>query len=200
MGKNPAYQIAAAILRGRGLGYAIMKNNKKEAGDMGEEKKGVEKLAWVVERLRAENGCPWDRKQTHESLKPEIIEEAVETLCSINIYQETGSCENLKEELGDLLLQVVMQAQIASEEGLFTLEDVAEGAADKMIHRHPHVFSGAPVPKEGEERAVWEERKREEKAGREWEKDHLPKAFEEAETLLARAKKRKEDLSQGASN
>ena len=92
---------------------------------MGEEKKGVVKLAWVVERLRAENGCPWDRKQTHESLKPEIIEEAVETLCGINIYQETGSCENLKEELGDLLLQVVMQAQIASEEGLFTLEDVA---------------------------------------------------------------------------
>ena len=172
---------------------AAAKDAARGAG-MCEEKKGMEKLVFVVQKLRDENGCPWDRKQTHESLKPEIIEEAVETLCGIDIYQATGKSENLKEELGDLLLQVVMQAQIASEEGLFTLEDVAEGAAEKMIGRHPHVFSGAPVPKEGEERSAWEERKRREKAGREWEKDYLPEAFREAAALLEQAKKRKEDV------
>ena len=84
----------------------------------------MERLKKVVARLRDKDGCPWDRKQTHESLKPEVIEEAAEVVCGINIYEKTGASENLKEELGDLLLQVVMQAQIAEEEGLFSPEDV----------------------------------------------------------------------------
>jgi tetrapyrrole methylase family protein/MazG family protein len=152
---------------------------------------GTEHLQEVVRRLRGEDGCPWDRRQTHESLKPEIIEEAAEVLGGISIYTETGSAENLKEELGDLLLQVVMQSQIAEEEGLFTLDDVAETAAQKMIRRHPHVFSGAPIPKEGEEKAMWEKIKKQEKAGREWEASYLPGAFQEAETLIQRAEARK---------
>ena len=109
----------------------------------------MERLKKVVARLRDKDGCPWDRKQTHESLKPEVIEEAAEVVCGINIYEKTGASENLKEELGDLLLQVVMQAQIAEEEGLFSLEDVAAGAADKMIRRHPHVFGGGKTPEGG---------------------------------------------------
>ena len=77
----------------------------------------MDELIEVVKRLRAPDGCPWDKEQTHESLKAGIIEEAAEVIGGINIYSQTGNPENLKEELGDLLLQVVMQAQIAEEEG-----------------------------------------------------------------------------------
>ena len=73
------------------------------------------KLRETVRHLRAEDGCPWDREQSHESLKPEVIEEAAEVICGINVYEQTGNYENLKEELGDLLLQIVMHAQIAEE-------------------------------------------------------------------------------------
>ena len=100
----------------------------------------LEDLQKVVAALRAPDGCPWDRKQTHESLKPCCIEEAAEVISGINILEATGNADNLKEELGDLLLQVVMHAQIAEEEGLFTMEDVIGGITEKMIRRHPHVF------------------------------------------------------------
>ena len=80
----------------------------------------------IIEKLRAPGGCPWDREQTHMSLKPACIEEAAEVICGINILDETGNPDNLKEELGDLLLQVLMHAQIAEEEGLFTMEDVCK--------------------------------------------------------------------------
>lgn len=76
--------------------------------------------------LRGENGCPWDKVQTHESLKPCMMEEAAELLASIRIYDQTGNSDNMREELGDVLLQVVMHAQIASEEGLFTMADVVD--------------------------------------------------------------------------
>ena len=104
-----------------------------------------DELKGVVARLRAEDGCPWDREQTHSSLKPECIEEAAEVICGINVLEETGNPENLKEELGDLLLQVVMHAQIAEEEGLFTMDDVIREVSRKMIRRHPHVFSDVNV-------------------------------------------------------
>ena len=145
----------------------------------------------TVARLRAEDGCPWDREQTHESLKPEVVEEAAEVVCGINILKATGRAENLREELGDLLLQVVMQAQIAEEEGLFTLEDVIRTVNDKMVRRHPHVFGTSHFEKEEELLVSWEEIKSREKAGREWEKDYLPGAFEEAAELIGRAKRRK---------
>ena len=90
----------------------------------------------VVARLRAPDGCPWDREQTHISLRPHLLEEAYETLEAID-RQDAG---DLKEELGDLLLQIVLNAQIAFEDGEFTMVDVLEGINRKIIHRHPHVF------------------------------------------------------------
>ena len=150
-----------------------------------------DELKETVRRLRAEDGCPWDREQTHGSLKAPVIEEAAEVICGINIYEKTGNPENLKEELGDLLLQVVMQAQIAEEEGLFTLDDVVRGINEKMIRRHPHVFGDAKIKDSGEVLANWEEIKKQEKAGKEDDRDFLAGAFDEAEALIGRARKPK---------
>lgn len=110
----------------------------KKSSEMTAE--AMEELMQTVERLRAPDGCPWDRAQTHESLKAACVEEAAEVVSGINILSETGRAQSLMEELGDLLLQVVMHAQIAEEEGLFTMEDVIRGINRKMIRRHPHVF------------------------------------------------------------
>ncbi len=150
-----------------------------------------ERLLAIVARLRAPDGCPWDREQTHSSLKPGCVEEAAEVIGGINILQQTGRADNLKEELGDLLFQVVLQTQIAEEEGLFTMEDVCRGIADKMVRRHPHVFGSTVVDGSGEVIRNWAEIKKQEKAGREWEADYLPDALREAEELLQRARERK---------
>jgi len=104
------------------------------------KKKGIERLIEVMEILRSENGCPWDREQTLQSLKPYIIEEAFEVVEAIDEHPE-----KLKDELGDLLLQVVFQAQIASETELFNFTDVADGIVNKLIRRHPHVFGDSSV-------------------------------------------------------
>lgn len=151
----------------------------------------MERLREIVQTLRSEHGCAWDRAQTHASLKPPCIEEAAEVLCGINILEETGDPANLKEELGDLLLQVVFHAVIAEEEGLFTLDDVAKTVSDKMVRRHPHVFSGAQFASEAELHAAWSEIKRQEKAGREWESAYLEAAMHEASRLIEQAKARK---------
>ena len=151
----------------------------------------IGRLCDIVARLRGEGGCPWDRVQTHESLKPACIEEAAEVLGGIDILRETGRAENLKEELGDLLLQVVFHAQLAQEEGLFSLADVADAAADKMVRRHPHVFHEPMLDDAGKPLTGWKEIKAQEKKGREWEEDYLPHAFEEAAALIEQAKKRK---------
>ena len=151
----------------------------------------LSRLQAVVKKLRAEDGCPWDKVQTHESLKPACIEEAAEVLGGIDILRETGRAENLKEELGDLLLQVVFHAQLAQEKGLFSLEDVAQAAADKMVRRHPHVFHEPMLDDAGKPLTGWKEIKAQEKRGREWEDDYLPHAFEEAAALIEQAKKRK---------
>ena len=150
-----------------------------------------EDLKEVVRRLRAVDGCPWDREQTHGSLKAPVIEEAAEVICGINIYEQTGNPQNLKEELGDLLLQVVMQAQIAEEEGIFTLDDVISGITEKMIRRHPHVFGDTQVLDAEEVVANWEEIKRQEKQGKEEDPAYLSAAFNEAEELIGRARIRK---------
>lgn len=150
-----------------------------------------EKFRQIIARLRAEDGCPWDREQTHMSLKPACIEEAVEVICGINIFEQTGSADNLKEELGDLLLQVVMHAQIAEEEGLFTMDDVIRGISDKMVRRHPHVFGEETVSDSGEVLTKWADIKKQEKAGKEWTESYLPGAFDEAKQLIDVAKKRK---------
>ena len=150
-----------------------------------------EEFQAIIARLRAPGGCPWDREQTHVSLKNACIEEASEVICGINILDKTGDADNLKEELGDLLLQVVMHAQIASEEGLFTMEDVIQTVSEKMIRRHPHVFGDVTVSDSGEVLQNWAEIKKHEKSGKEWTESYLPEAFEEAKELIEAAKKRK---------
>ncbi len=95
-----------------------------------------ERLIKIMARLRGPSGCPWDKEQTPQSLKPYLIEEAYEVLEAIDLNDD----DEIKEELGDLLLQVVFHAQIASEENRFNIDDVAEAIADKLIRRHPHVF------------------------------------------------------------
>ena len=159
-----------------------------------------EKFQAVIARLRAPGGCPWDREQTHASLKPACIEEAAEVISGINILEKTGSAENLKEELGDLLLQIVMHAQIAEEEGLFTMDDVIRGVTEKMIRRHPHVFGEEHIETSGAVLDRWEEIKKKEKAEKAAaggisgpdEMPYLFEAFREAEALIGVARKRKE--------
>ncbi|MBR4514209.1 MAG: nucleotide pyrophosphohydrolase [Lachnospiraceae bacterium] len=151
----------------------------------------IDRLKEIVQRLRAEDGCPWDRVQTHASLKPTVIEEAAEVVCGINILDETGDPDNLKEELGDLLLQVMFHAVIAEEEGLFTFDDVASMVSDKMERRHPHVFSVASFASDEERHKAWEEIKKVEKEGKEWQTEYLKKAMDEASGLIETAKKRK---------
>ena len=151
----------------------------------------IDRLKEIVERLRGKGGCSWDRAQTHSSLKPECIEEAAEVISGINILEETGDADNLKEELGDLLLQVMFHSVIAEEEGLFTFDDVAKTVSDKMVRRHPHVFGGVAFESEEALHAAWEEMKKHEKEGRQWQADYLRKAFEEAQELIVRAQERK---------
>jgi len=120
----------------------------------------------IIEMLRSENGCPWDREQTHMTLRPCLSEEACEVNAAIRILEETGNADNLREELGDVLLQVVMHAQIAREEGLFTMEDVVQEVSEKMVRRHPHVFGDTKVSGSGQVLENWEEIKKKEKEGR----------------------------------
>lgn len=151
-----------------------------------------EEFKKIIEDLRAPNGCPWDREQTHASLKAACIEEAAEVVCGVNIWEQTGNADNLKEELGDLLLQIVMHAVIAEEEGLFTMDDVLEEVIQKMIRRHPHVFSDVKVADAEEVLVNWEEIKKKEKAGKDLSKNYLPQAFEESKHLIDVAFERKQ--------
>ncbi len=153
--------------------------------------KSFDDLKNIVARLRAEDGCPWDREQTHSSLKAECLEEAAEVICGINMLEATGNPENLKEELGDLLLQVMMHAQIAEEEGIFTLEDVVKGISEKMIRRHPHVFGKVTVSGSDEVLFNWEQIKAGENEGKATVSLFLPQAFDEAKDLIDAAKRRK---------
>ena len=120
-----------------------------------------------------------------------FTEEAAEVIGGINILERTGDADNLKEELGDLLLQVMFHSVIAEEEGLFTFEDVAKTVADKMERRHPHVFTDVKFETEEELHAAWAEIKKQEKAGKEWHADYLFGAFEEAHDLIDKAQERK---------
>lgn len=110
---------------------------------MMDRKYTMEEFLEIIKTLRGENGCPWDKVQTHESLIPCMLEEAYEAVDGIETLTKGGSSDSLCEELGDVLMQVVFHSQLAEEEGYFTLEDVVDGISRKMIHRHPHVFGGA---------------------------------------------------------
>jgi tetrapyrrole methylase family protein/MazG family protein len=144
----------------------------------------------ITERLRAPNGCPWDREQTHQSLRPHLLEEAYEALEAL----DSGDLTRLRDELGDLLLQIALHAQLAAEEGAFDIADVAARLNDKLIRRHPHVFADAD-PK-GDLLLQWERIKREEReAGGKSEESitagipkDLPALFA-AERLLERAER-----------
>lgn len=128
-----------------------------------EQKYSYEEFVAIIKRLRAKDGCPWDREQTHGSLKNCMIEEAYEVVEGIKEYEASGDYKNLREELGDVLLQVVMHSVIAEEEGIFTMEDVISEVAEKMVRRHPHVFGTTGASRSREVSASWEEIKKKEK-------------------------------------
>lgn len=116
-------------------------------------------LLEVIETLRGPNGCPWDQKQTHESLRPFLIEEAYEAIEAINNQDE----DSLADELGDVLLQILLHAQIGKEEGTFEIRDVIENLTDKMIRRHPHVFGDIELANSDQVVANWQEIKKQER-------------------------------------
>lgn len=117
-------------------------------------------LTNIIAELRSEHGCPWDRQQTFVSLKKCLADETEEVFWAI----DNQDMENLCEELGDVLLQVVLNSQIAREQNLFTIDDVIDGLCQKMIRRHPHVFGDAKAKTPEEGRALWNQIKQQEKA------------------------------------
>lgn len=122
----------------------------------------LERLIEIISILRSENGCKWDREQTHASLKRNMIEEAYEAVDAI----DDNDFPHMQEELGDVLLQVVLHSQIAKEENKFDIEDVAKEISDKLVHRHPHVFGDIKVTSTDEILDNWEKLKKEEKPER----------------------------------
>jgi len=122
----------------------------------------IERLLDIMQTLRSENGCPWDREQTLETLRPYAVEEVYEVIDAIDRGDVADHCE----ELGDLLLQVVFQTQLRREEGAFTFDDVAQSIADKLVRRHPHVFGDITVENSEEVLRNWNRIKEGEKAGK----------------------------------
>ena len=149
----------------------------------------LQQLKNIVSRLRSPDGCPWDREQTHISLKPLLIEETAELLDSIDDSDDYGICE----ELGDILLHIVFHAQIAEEESRFTLNDIIEGINQKLIRRHPHVF-GDEIAKTPEDvLVIWQKAKKKEKGKKEESRfsripRHLP-ALQRSEEYQKKAAK-----------
>ncbi len=124
-----------------------------------DKKSNFEELVAVMKRLRAPEGCPWDREQTHDSLKPYMLEEAYEALEAIDLRDDDELCK----ELGDVLLQVVFHAQIADEEQRFSIDDVAGSIVEKLVRRHPHVFGDVQVKDAKNVLENWEEIKKQER-------------------------------------
>ena len=136
------------------------------------EHKNLEELIEVIRVLRSPDGCPWDREQTHASLKKNMLEEAYEAVDAI----DTNDPKHLCEELGDVLLQVLLHSQIASESNDFDIEDVAKGLKDKLIRRHPHIFSVVEVENSAEVIKNWDEIKKTEKLHRKSAMDGISKS------------------------
>ena len=134
--------------------------------------KNLEKLIKTIEILRSPTGCQWDREQTHSTLKKNMLEEAYEAVDAI----DANDMKHLKEELGDVLLQVVLHSQIAKESGAFNIDDVAKTINEKLIHRHPHVFGDVKVNSTDDILKNWEELKKEEKPHRTSIMDGISKA------------------------
>lgn len=136
------------------------------------EKTNIEKLLETMKTLRSEKGCSWDRAQTHKTIRQNMLEEAYEAVDAI----DDNDMKHLKEELGDVLLQVVLHSQIASDNNEFTFDDVAKGINEKLIHRHPHVFGDVKVENVGQILDNWEKLKKEEKPHRKSYLDGISKA------------------------
>jgi MazG family protein len=148
----------------------------------------MDRLLELMARLRAPDGCAWDREQTPATLKPQMLEECYEVIEAI----DSASPGHLAEELGDLLLHIVFQAQIAREAGQFAFADVANGIADKLIRRHPHVFGDAKIADAAGVVAQWDELKKAEKPDRQSALDGVPRALPalmRAEALQKKARK-----------
>lgn len=126
--------------------------------------KSFDELVSIMARLRAPGGCPWDREQTYASLSQYLLEEAYETFDAIHEADSTGDTANLREELGDLLLQVVFHSTIGAEKGDFTIDDVAAGVAQKLVLRHPHVFGDAKLERAKDVLDNWDTLKANERA------------------------------------
>ncbi|MCB1133445.1 MAG: nucleoside triphosphate pyrophosphohydrolase, partial [Verrucomicrobiae bacterium] len=159
--------------------------------DCPEDGKQLDRLRAIMHRLRAPGGCPWDAEQSHESLVSNLIEETYETVDTIH----RGDHEHLKEELGDLLLQVVFHSELAEEAGRYNLDDVARGIGDKLVRRHPHVFATSGASNTDEVLKQWDEIKRAEK-GHE-EKPYLHDVGKGLPALMRAAKLQKKAAKVG---
>lgn len=150
----------------------------------------LDKLIETVRILRSPEGCEWDRAQTHKSLRPNMLEEAYEAVDAI----VSGDIKHLKEELGDVLLQVLLHSQIADDEGEFNLDDVAKGLNEKLIHRHPHVFGNVKVNSTDDIINNWDKLKQEEKPHRKSAMDGISKS---QSALMSAQKISKRAVKQG---
>lgn len=155
-------------------------------------KPSIDDLLAIMARLRSPTGCPWDREQSHETIRYHAVEEVYELIDAIENHDD----HEMEEELGDLLLQVVFHCQLAKERGVFDFESVARRISDKLIHRHPHVFGKTKVDSVDAVWAQWEKIKRAEKAGTRHERasalDGIPKhlpALMSAQKLAKKARK-----------
>lgn len=182
-------------------------SEKSHESNNNETNTSISLFRHIIARLRdPETGCRWDKAQTLESVKPCCVEEAAEVLAGIDLYNATGNPENLKEELGDLLMQVVLQSQIAEELGLFNLDDVIQVISEKMIRRHPHVFhvndpangeledmirANQAKDENGNLLTTWAEIKALEKKGKVSADEYLPKAFDQVGEIIRAAEERK---------
>jgi len=141
---------------------------KKQDSSTGDK---FQRLVHIMAQLRGEDGCPWDREQTHRSLRQYLLEEAFEVLEAI----DDNNVSELPKELGDLLLQIVFHAQIATEDGRFSIDDVIEGITNKLINRHPNVFGDVNIETAEEQSINWEKMKR--KEGKKSVIDGVPRAL-----------------------
>ena len=144
-----------------------------------------DKLVEIIATLRGPNGCPWDKKQTHQSLLPFLFEESNEVADTII----SNDYNHLREELGDLLLQVVLHSQIAKENGHFSISDVIDSISEKMIRRHPHIFSDVKVESEEEVNRLWDEIKKQERKDIKTQNDSILDNVPEKLSALPKSKK-----------
>ncbi|MBX3076687.1 nucleoside triphosphate pyrophosphohydrolase [Candidatus Obscuribacterales bacterium] len=153
----------------------------------------LEQFVKTIARLRAPDGCPWDREQTHDTLARYLLEETYEVLEAIH----SGDSKKMCEELGDLLLQIVLNAQVAKDAGTFDIEDVARGINEKMIERHPHVFGDKTVDSAGAVKTQWEEIKDAERKKKNPEQSSMDGISKVLPALLQALKVSEKAVSQG---